>query len=243
MSQPISSPTLADVVNRGVDLRLLDLHTATVAEVQTYDAEKQTVDVKPQVKTYEEQESGDQVPAELAVLSGVKVLFPGANGFRITFPLTQGDTVLLVFAESSLDQWMARGGLVDPKDPRRHHLADAVAIPGLYPRTQPWSGASTTKLTIGKDGGPQLVITSAGLELGGSDTDTPTDNVALAQKVLDELNRVKQYMTVLDAALRVPANEPGNGAPSVFQTALSAALASVQYPSPNSVASSNVKSK
>ena len=56
--------------------------------------------------------------------------FPGAGGYRITFPVAEGDTGLLLFAESSLDKWLVSGGTVDPEDDRRHDLTDAVFLPG-----------------------------------------------------------------------------------------------------------------
>ena len=57
--------------------------------------------------------------------------FPGSGAFPETFPLKAGDTVLLVFSSSSIDRWLSLGGEVDPIDDRRHHITDAMAIPGL----------------------------------------------------------------------------------------------------------------
>jgi hypothetical protein len=57
----------------------------------------------------------------------------------LVLPVSVGDTGLLVFADGSLDVWLARGGVVDPLDDRHHALSDAVFIPGLRPFSNPIS--------------------------------------------------------------------------------------------------------
>ena len=39
----------------------------------------------------------------------------------------------MVFQQRSTDEWSETGGIVNPEDPRKLDLADAVALPGLYP--------------------------------------------------------------------------------------------------------------
>jgi hypothetical protein len=173
------SPSLAEVLDTALSRRLGELHTCLPGRVESYDASKQTVDVQPLVQAFALQEDGTTTTESLPVLSSVPLIFPGGGGFRATYPVASGDTVLVVFAEASLDAWQPRGGVVAPPDTRRHHLADAVAIAGLHDNSKAWTGASTSAATWGKDGGPQVVARSSALELGGDDSNPPTEALVL----------------------------------------------------------------
>jgi hypothetical protein len=157
MTQTQRTPQLVEVMRRAALAAILDTRTATVARVEKYDAGKQTVDVQPLLQEHVEVD-GELQAISLAVIPSVPVLFPGAGGFRVTFPIQPGDTVLLVFSDRSLDRWLERGGgPVDPVDLRHHHLQDAVAIPGLRARANALQSAPTDRLSIGKDGGGAVV--------------------------------------------------------------------------------------
>lgn len=81
----------------------------------------------------------------VTLVSGAPTLEPPAgsafpsvpSGASLVLPVAKGDTGLLIFCDSSLDVWLARGGLVDPLDDRHHSLSDAVFIPGLRPFSSP----------------------------------------------------------------------------------------------------------
>lgn len=190
---PPRSPSFPQVLSQAVVEALAEVQTAIPAEVSSYDAEKQLVTVQPLVQQLVLNEEGDLVASAYPEIPGVPVVFPGANGFRMTFPITKGDTVLLVFASRSIDRWKSNGGQVDPEDTRTFHLSDAIAIPGLHPNGSPWTGASTSSATLGKDGGPQAVFKSDKIELGGDAENPPTDALALASKCMDELNKLKDW--------------------------------------------------
>jgi len=46
------SPTLAKLLQYAIEGRLLEVHTALIAKVESYDAEKQVVDVSPAMYRY-----------------------------------------------------------------------------------------------------------------------------------------------------------------------------------------------
>jgi hypothetical protein len=223
----IRTPSMADVITGALDARLRDLHVALPARVERYDAAKQLVDVQPLLKEAHPDEDGEPVAASLPMIVDVPVCFPGAGGFRLTFPIQQGDTVLLVFAERSMDIWLERGDEVDPVDLRQHHLSDAVAIVGLHAVTKAWTGASTSNATIGQDGGLQIHFKPDSIALG---SESATDAVAMAQKVLNALADLK---TAISTALVTAAPDGG----ASFKAGLMANLASW----PPSVGSAHVK--
>jgi hypothetical protein len=79
----------------------------------------------------------------------------------ISLPLKRGDYVGLLFSERSLDIWLATGGTVDPKDPRKFDISDAVAYPGIYPFSMPPVGADADNIVI-RNGLGSLEITPLG---------------------------------------------------------------------------------
>lgn len=193
MNELPRTPSLTQVISNAITGRLADVHTAIPAKVERYDATKQLVDATPLIKASHPLEDGEIETQALPTISNVPVVFPGGGGFRLTFPIQVGDTVLLVFSEASLDKWLQQGGTVDPLDTRRHHLADAIAIPGLHPFSAPSSGADTSVITIGSD--------------SGSD-----DFAATAQRVLTELNKIKTAFDSHTHILTIGGVTPGVGA-------------------------------
>lgn len=159
------SPALAEVLRIALDARLADLHVSLPGRVERYDPQTKLADVKPLIKATVVDDEDNEAKVSLPVIPNVPVLFQGAGGFRVSFPVKQGDTVLLVFAERSIDRWISQGGEVDPIDLRQHALADAIAIPGLNDMSRAWSDAGD-HMTAGKDGGAQIHFKADVIELG-----------------------------------------------------------------------------
>jgi hypothetical protein len=145
------SPTWAEVITAAIDARIANVHTAMPGRVVEYDASTQTASVQPLVMASYVDERGDRIPERLPVIHDVPICFPSTGSYAITWPISAGDVVLIVVASCSLDQWLARGGELDPEDDRRHHLADAVAIPGLRSRNAALSTPASDGLTVRGD--------------------------------------------------------------------------------------------
>jgi len=202
------TPSLAQVLDAVIMRRLSDAHTVLPGRVERYDAAKQVVDVQPLLKSRIVLEDGTLADESFPVLVSLPVVFPGAGGFRITFPVKQGDGVVVVFAEASLDRWQKLGG-EQATDGRRFHLADGIALVGLHDDTKVWTGASESDLTIGKDGGPQVVMKAAEVHIGGNSDTAVTEPAVLgstyrqAEDVM--LDQVTQTVTQVIAQLGVAA--------------------------------------
>jgi hypothetical protein len=204
------SPTMVEALNRLVKSHLRDLHVALPARVERYDLTKQEADVQPLIQDHYTDEEGQKVVFTIPVIPSVPVVFPGAGGFRVTFPVLAGDTVLLVFSEASLDKWLQQGGLVDPGMTHRHNLSDAIAIPGLRDFAHALTEAPTDRATFGKDGGLQIHITEEKIGLGGGPGEAGMEPVALGQTLQTFLN---QLVTAL-SALVLPVSGPSAGPPA-----------------------------
>ncbi len=188
---PPRSPTLLQVLNFSIRSFMEEVHTSMPGRVESYDAEKQLIDVQPMVQQIITHEDGTTEPISFAVIPSVPVIFPSGGGFRMSFPITKGDYVLLCFSERSIEAWKSNGGEVNPRDTRSFNLADAFAIPGLHPNPSAWTGAATDAATIGKDGGPQVVFRESTVELGADAANPPTDWLALASLVKSEIQSVR----------------------------------------------------
>lgn len=191
------TPTLAEVIQGAVESRLRTLHTWLPAIVESYDADKQIVECTAQVALPYLDPDDDTIkydPAPRVV--NCPVGFMGAGGFRITLPIEAGKTTgILLFAESPIGKWMRDGGAVEPESQRRFDLTDAMFIPILKPNSAAFTDVpASDKMTAGKDGGPQLVITNDEVHLGGTPSSPPDDFVALATPTKDELTKLRDAM-------------------------------------------------
>lgn len=179
-------PTLTQLLQQAVETRLIDVHTALIAKVESYDAAKQQVSVSPLLKRTIKTLDNEIVREQLPILSEVPVLFPRAGGFFISFPIQPGDFVQLVFNESSIDEWNTDTAS-DEVYADRFSLQGAVAIPGVYPESRPLSGAHRANFVAGKDNGVQLHIDGEKIRLGSAEAN---EALAIASRVEAELNKI-----------------------------------------------------
>lgn len=221
--------SLADVVTGAIDATLGKIHTSMPGKVVSYNSLAQTADVQPMCKRQLFTADGEKVYESLPLLPGVPVCFPRGGGYVVTFPLQAGDTVVLVFSEAGLAEFLETGSEAEPWDTRRHHISNAVAIPSISPDTAPLASgdnsARTAGIVIGKDGAnEQIRFASGSIKLGAD----ATDFVALASLVNTNLTSMRNFFNTHTHPTA------GTGAPS-FPTA--------PMPAPSSVAASLVKAK
>lgn len=147
--QDSATPTLSEVLKEAMEGHTAGIHVALPAEVLKYDKDKQTVDVQPQLK----KKYNDGKTAERPAIYNVPVVFPRAGKAFIAMPIKKGHNVLLIFIDRSMDKWKTNGGKVDPDDTRKHHATDAVAIPGLYPFSDPVGIHNDDDIIVKNEGG------------------------------------------------------------------------------------------
>lgn len=130
-------PDMLDVILNAIRSNQLELNTVMPATVVSYDLSTQTCSVKPSFKR-------TQIDIETSYSRGqineVPVMFPGSGGRGTSFPLKKDDSVLLIFSQRSLDDWLVKGGEVKLTDSRLHNMTDAIAIPGILPSSKAMSG-------------------------------------------------------------------------------------------------------
>ncbi|MBT4265064.1 MAG: hypothetical protein HOD85_12735 [Deltaproteobacteria bacterium] len=131
-------PSLNDMLEAFWDRKVSGLHTAMPGKVESYTKATRLATVKPLIKF---QFVDEQSPTEIPNLQDVPVLMPGTASGCIHLPGIVGATGLLVFAENSIEDWIAgAGNAVFPTEGRKFDLSDAFFIPGVYPELMPYLG-------------------------------------------------------------------------------------------------------
>ena len=137
-----------ELLNIIIANKIADMHICMPAKILEYDYTKQKAKVQPALN----QKYNDGEVIELPAIYNVPVVHPASGGASITFPVNVNDTVLLVFSEKSLEDWLSNGEQVTPDDPRQNNLTDAIALLGLNPFSKTSPAANNTDLLIKYDG-------------------------------------------------------------------------------------------
>jgi hypothetical protein len=151
---------IEEVVTAGIAAALLDLHTALPGIVVRYDASTGHADVQPAVKRALAREDGSTAYESLPTLQNVRVCWPGAGGFELRFPLGEGDTVWLMFAEADTQRFEESGQESQPGWLGRHALGSLVAYPYARAASSPDAGArlvAPSPFVVGNPGAAQFV--------------------------------------------------------------------------------------
>lgn len=209
--------SIAQIVRAGLSADRDELHTAMPAEIVAYDPLTETAFVRPMLKHALYTREGERVFESYPEIPFVPVIFPSGGGMTIRLPVAAGDTVLLVFSESSMAEWRSTGQQSAQEDARRHSLGWPVAIPGLFPDTKvrpPLDAAECAAggMVIGDENSPAKMLfggTIPGIRFG----QLAISPIALAVPLM-------AYVTAITAA-----STAGAAADATVATALSNLLA------------------
>ena len=125
------TPTFHGLLQATVRSLLANVRQCLPGSVVSYDEAARRITAQPLLwESYLDAE-GNRQAGPPAQITNVPVLFPGSGKTRVRWPIHTGDTVLLLFASSSLDRWLVTGGSVDPADDRKHDINDCIALPGF----------------------------------------------------------------------------------------------------------------
>lgn len=152
--------------------------TALPGIIQSFNAAKMTVEVKPAVQVSLLDINGDITWVALPLLVDCPVVFPGGGGYTLTFPIAAGDECLVVFASRCIDSWWEQGGAPQPPEVRMHDLSDGFVIVG--PRSVPraLSSISTTDVVLRSDDGTAKISIKANKDIAFTTTANVTMNAA-----------------------------------------------------------------
>ena len=201
----------ATVVRAGIEAAASEMHTATVAEIVTYNPATQRATVRVAVTKPLTDAMGNVSYEDLGSIAEVPVLFPRTKNYSIVFPLDPGDTVLLVYMETSIGEWRQGSKLADPGDTGRHSNRYPVAIPGIFPDLSPAlnTAPNPMNMVLGRETGTsKVIIAPTQIQLGLGATvpiamSSKTDAaLAAIQSKLDSI--ISTYNTHTHALTSIP---------------------------------------
>lgn len=117
-----------------IERHLGTVWTALPVQVSS-DSDGHTCTLKSAVKGWQQAADGTLTPVEISELGDVPVTYSQGGGFVITHPVKAGDEGIAIFASRCIDGWWQQGGIQAEPYRRRHHLSDAMYLPGI--RSQP----------------------------------------------------------------------------------------------------------
>ena len=127
MNRDTDYANMAQSIRFAIRQSLKDLYTCMPGIVESYDAETQRAVVKGALRVV----TTKKEEIEREAIHNVPVMFPSGGGFAMTFPLEQGDPVLLLYSQRGLTNWKKTLGVAAPDTIGFFSEKDAFAIPGF----------------------------------------------------------------------------------------------------------------
>lgn len=135
-----------DVFQSFIDSRLSDIHTSMPGKIVSYDESTNRATVLPLVK-WQRKINNNLITIDIPPIENVPVVFFRTTAFYLKFPIKKNDGCIIHFSESSIGNFLNGNGLVvDPEDPSKFSLTDAICVPGLWGGNLP-SNAPTIEIT------------------------------------------------------------------------------------------------
>jgi hypothetical protein len=207
----IPEPGLRTLLNALKDEILFQTRVSVPGIIKSFDAAKQTATVAVAFKALvynQPQATNGQLqltPAviDYPVLVDVPVFTHFGGKGCLTFPVSAGDTCLVVFSDRAIDGWFSTGATVPPTSSRMHDLSDGFAIVGIRPATNPVASFDTDGAALRYDD-TKLKLKSGGAQvLANADFTATSANggVVAAKAKIDLHNATTDAKTVLQAVI------------------------------------------
>ena len=124
-----TEPTLASILELHKDDIMYSLNCHQVGEIVSFDPSTQTAEVLIKMQRTVKGEIKDY-----PVLIDCPCIVLGGGEGRITFPISAGDSCLVIFNDKDIDNWYDGGQKMPPRSQRLHDFADAFALVGIRNR-------------------------------------------------------------------------------------------------------------
>lgn len=193
--------TLDLFVRRAIDTGMAKIRVSMPARVESFDPDTHRINAKPLLPDVLVDADGKRHVLPLAVVPNIPVQVPRGGGYSQTFPLAVGDKVTLLFSDRSLDAFLAGRHDADPVDPRTHDLNDPVALLGAHDFEDPPPDGAADHMSLGAEssGATEGLRIHFRPERIGLGADAPPYAVALAEKVSDEMDKLRSTIDALVA--------------------------------------------
>lgn len=138
-----------------------ELRVCLPGVVESFDRSANRVTVTPAITLQTTNGEGLQLPS----VADVPVCTVGGGGFVSSFPLQQGDTGWIIFADKDISLFKDSEVVSPANTLRKHNLADAIFIPDIMGKATIASGDGAVWQTL--DGSVKTVLKTSGVEITG----------------------------------------------------------------------------
>lgn len=111
---------------------LVDTNCVSLGTIQSFNATLQTAEISINYK----RKVGTEF-IEYPLLVDCPVIFLTGGEARLTLPVAQGDTCIVLFCDRDIDTWFDSGQITEPNSRRIHSLNDGVALVGIRSKLNP----------------------------------------------------------------------------------------------------------
>lgn len=210
MAAPIA---LEDVITGAMESLLDGLHTCEIGKVLSFDAGTGTADVQPVNKRrFQDADTGEWVFEDRPAYPNVPILLPQAGAFGLSLPVSSGDHVLLVFAQTSISEWREAEQTSEPTDAGRLTDGHPVAFLGAFAKGKAFAQASAAGAFLGHSSGNGVDVGATSVGLGAPAGRTGVATAASTAALFTALNAYATAAAAFATAAAVHGNDPLLGA-------------------------------
>jgi hypothetical protein len=172
-----------EMLRKSMEGHTNELRVAMPGVVVSYDSSAQTATIQPAIKE-KLLINGVVSDEDFPLLVDVPIMFPGGGGYALTFPISAGDEVLVIFADMCIDSFWQSGGTDNNQiDKRRHDLSDGMAIPTRLSQASKLPSVSTSGVELrSEDGSMSMKITGSAITINGGNINITGGNTTIDGK-------------------------------------------------------------
>lgn len=182
--------SLSDAIQTHFTNYKAQMFTSLPATVTSYNSEEQTISARPVMN--EPFKEGEV--SEYQEIDYIPVIFTGAGGGVLTFPITVGEEVLLIFSSRNFDTWWDTGETQKLSTTQRYNdITDAIAIIGVRSKGKSVE-ANTEDVELKYNGNTILLKKDGTLEAKTTSTlkinNSTEELISLLSEILQEVSEI-----------------------------------------------------
>lgn len=124
--QKVVNPDLCVLMDAQKELTFRQTNCHKVGRIVSFNSENQTAQAELMIT----RETEGKV-IEYPILVDCPVIFLSGGDSRITMPIKEGDSCLILFNDEDIDNWFTSGNKLSPNTNRMHSLTDGFILVGM----------------------------------------------------------------------------------------------------------------
>lgn len=134
MTAQVNDKSLNDVLVQAMRQNAISINKVSIGFIVDFDHTKLSASVQVGVET---KLNDGRVLSPPPIIENVPVLFQNTATMSMTFKISKGDTVLLLFFDKNVENFLLNGNIAPPAGNELHSINQAVCIPNIMPFNRP----------------------------------------------------------------------------------------------------------